>query len=182
MGRHRPLNNRKDDSNRVNEQIRVPRVLLIDEEGRKLGEFLTKDAVQLAKDRELDLVEVQPNANPPVCKILDYGKLKYEKKKRDRESRKNQATTTTKEIRLRPKTDDHDIDVKARNARKFLEAGNKVKVTIRFRGREHAHRDIGTDQCFRILDVVNEDAEIAQIESQPRMEGRQMFMILSPVR
>jgi translation initiation factor IF-3 len=181
MGRHRPQNNR-DDSNRVNEQIRVPRVLLIDEMGKKLGEFLTEDAVQLAKDRQLDLVEVQPNASPPVCKILDYGKLKYEKKKRDRENRRNQATTTTKEIRLRPKTDDHDIDVKARNARKFLEAGNKVKVTIRFRGREHAHRDIGADQCFRILDVVNEDAEIAEIESQPRMEGRQMFMILSPVR
>ena len=126
---------------RINEQIRVPRVLLIDEEGTKLGEFLTRDAINLAADRGLDLVEVAPNARPPVCRISDYGRMKYERKKQEALARKNQVQVQTKEVKVRPKTDDHDIQFKVTAARKFLSQGNKVKVTVRFRGRELAHRD-----------------------------------------
>lgn len=164
---------------RVNHRIRVPRVLVIDEEGNKLGEFLTRDAVQLAQDRGLDLIEVAPNARPPVCRIQDYGKLKYERKKRAAVARKNQVQVQIKEVKLRPKTDEHDIAVKVRHARRFLEDGNKVKVTIRFRGREHAHRDIGTQQCLR---MAQECEDLGTIESPPRMDGRQMFMILAPLK
>lgn len=162
---------------RINEQIRVPRVLLIDEEGTKLGEFLTRDAINLAADRGLDLVEVAPNARPPVCRISDYGRMKYERKKQEALARKNQVQVQTKEVKVRPKTDDHDIQFKVTAARKFLSQGNKVKVTVRFRGRELAHRDIGAEQCMR---VANACGELCVVESPPRMEGRQMFMILAP--
>ncbi len=162
---------------RVNRRIRVPRVLVVDEEGRKLGEFLTKDAIQLAQDRGLDLIEVAPQARPPVCRIGDYGQLKYERKKKAAAARKNQVRVQLKEVKLRPKTDDHDMDVKVRHARRFLGEGNKVKVTIRFRGREHAHRDIGRAQCLRVAEACE---DLGSIESQPRMDGRQMFMVLAP--
>ena len=162
---------------RVNQRIRVPRVLVIDEQGNKLGEFLTEDAIRLAEDRGLDLIEVAPNGRPPVCRIQDYGKLKYERKKRATQARKNQVQVQIKEVKLRPKTDDHDIAVKVRHARRFLEQGNKVKVTIRFRGRELAHRNIGADQC---LLVAKQCEDLAAIETHPRMDGRQMFMILAP--
>ena len=162
---------------RINHQIRVPRVLLIDEAGAKLGEFLTRDAVELANERGLDLVEVAPTARPPVCKIADYGRMKYEKKKREAVARKNQVTVQTKEVKVRPKTDDHDMQTKVTAARRFLVAGNKVKVTVRFRGRELAHRDIGAEQCLRIAGACE---DIGVIEAHPRMEGRQMFMILAP--
>jgi translation initiation factor IF-3 len=152
-------------------------VLLIDEEGTKLGEFLTRDAISLAVERGLDLVEVAPTARPPVCRISDYGRMKYEKKKQEAIARKNQIQVQTKEVKVRPKTDDHDIQFKVTSARKFLAAGNKVKVTVRFRGRELAHRDIGAEQCMR---VANACGELCIIESHPRMEGRQMFMILAP--
>jgi len=152
-------------------------VLVIDEEGNKLGEFMTPDAVRLAQERGLDLVEVAPNARPPVCRVADYGKMKYEKKKRDAAARKNQAQQQLKEVKVRPKTDDHDMAVKVGHARRFLEQGNKVKVTVRFRGRERAHLDIGAQQCMRVADAVK---EIGQVESPPRMEGRQMFMIIAP--
>jgi len=161
----------------VNRRIRVPRVLVIDEQGNKLGEFLTEDAVKLAEDRGLDLIEVAPNSRPPVCRIQDYGKLKYERKKRAAQARKNQVQVQIKEVKLRPKTDDHDIAVKVRHARRFLEEGNKVKVTIRFRGRELAHRDIGSQQCLRIA---KECEDLSTIEAHPRMDGRQMFMIIAP--
>ncbi len=150
---------------------------MIDEEGNKLGEFLTEDAVRLAEDRGLDLIEVAPNGRPPVCRIQDYGKLKYERKKRAAHARKNQVQVQIKEVKLRPKTDDHDIAVKVRHARRFLEEGNKVKVTIRFRGRELAHKDIGSQQCLR---VARECEDLAAIETHPRMDGRQMFMIIAP--
>ncbi len=150
---------------------------MIDEEGNKLGEFLTEDAVRLAEDRGLDLIEVAPNGRPPVCRIQDYGKLKYERKKKATQAKKNQVQVQLKEVKLRPKTDDHDIDVKVRHARRFLEQGNKVKVTIRFRGRELAHRDIGSQQCLR---VAEECSDLAAIETHPRMDGRQMFMIIAP--
>ena len=164
---------------RVNRRIRVPRVLVIDEAGNKLGEFLTEDAVRLAQDRGFDLIEVAPTARPPVCRIGDYGQLKYQQKKRAAQARKNQVQVQVKEVKVRPKTDQHDMDVKVRHARRFLEQGDKVKVTVRFRGRELAHRDIGAQQCLR---VAKEVEDVGTIESQPRMDGRQMFMILAPVK
>jgi translation initiation factor IF-3 len=154
-------------------------VLVIDEEGRKLGEFMTEDAVRLAEERGLDLIEVAPEGKPPVCRIQDYGKLKYERKKKDAQARRNQIQVQLKEVKLRPKTDDHDIAVKVRHARRFLEEGNKVKVTIRFRGRELAHRDIGSLQCMR---MAKECEDLGTIETHPRMDGRQMFMILAPLK
>lgn len=157
----------------------MPRVLLIDERGQKLGEFLTPDAIRLAEERGLDLVEVAPNARPPVCRIADHGRMKYEKKKREAAARKNQVQQQLKEVKLRPKTDDHDMNVKVSHAMRFLEQGNKVKVTVRFRGREMAHRDIGADQCMRIAQAVG---DLGVVESHPRMEGRQMFMIIAPTR
>ena len=168
-----------DNEPRVNDRIRVPRVLVIDEEGNRLGEFLTRDAIQLAADRGLDLVEVAPNGRPPVCRITDFGKLKYDRKKKAAAARRNQVQVQLKEVKLRPKTDDHDLAVKVGHARRFLESGNKVKVTVRFRGRELAHRDIGVDQCLRVFEAVK---ELSAIESRPRMEGRQMFMILAPTK
>ncbi len=164
---------------RVNRRIRVPRVLVIDDAGNKLGEFLTEDAIRLAEDRGMDLIEVAPGARPPVCKLGDYGQLKYERKKRAAIARKNQVQVQIKEVKLRPKTDDHDISVKVRHARRFLDDGNKVKVTVRFRGRELAHRDIGAQQCLR---VAKECEDLGVIESHPRMDGRQMFMIMAPLK
>jgi len=152
---------------------------VIDEQGEKLGEFLTKDAVDLARSRGLDLIEVASSARPPVCRITDYGRLKYEKKKKDALARKNQATVSVKEVKIRPKTDDHDYQVKLRNTRRFLEAGDKVKVTVRFRGREHAHRDIGVARCEDLAGAVE---DLASIEARPRMDGRQMVMILAPLK
>ncbi|MEN9785650.1 MAG: hypothetical protein RLZZ299_914 [Pseudomonadota bacterium] len=162
---------------RVNERIRVPRVLVVDEEGNKLGEFLTEDALAMARERALDLVEVAPMARPPVCRITDFGKLKYEKKKRDAQARKNQSVVEIKEIKLRPKTDDHDLGVKERAIRGFLDDGDKVKVTVRFRGREMAHRDIGEDQCREMAERLQ---DCAVVEQAPRMDGRQMVMMLAP--
>jgi translation initiation factor IF-3 len=130
-------------------------------------------------ERGLDLIEVAPNGRPPVCRIADYGQLKYEKKKRDNAARKNQVQVQLKEVKLRPKTDGHDIAVKIRNARRFLEAGDKVKVTVRFRGREMAHRDIGAQRCLALAEALS---AVGAIESHPRMDGRQMFMILAPTR
>lgn len=162
---------------RVNERIRVPRVLVVDDDGTKLGEFLTEDAMALAREKGLDLVEVAPMARPPVCRITDFGKLKYEKKKREAEARKKQVIVEVKEIKLRPKTDEHDMDVKERAIRRFLEEGDKVKITVRFRGREMAHRDIGEDQCREMAERLG---EYAIVEQAPRMDGRQMIMLLSP--
>lgn len=164
---------------RVNRRIRVPRVLVIDEVGNKLGEYMTEDAVRLAEERGLDLVEVAPNARPPVCRITDFGKMKYEKKKREQEARRHQVQVQLKEIKLRPKTDDHDLGVKTRAARHFLEEGNKVKFTVRFRGRELAHRDIGAQQCMGIAEILK---DVGAIETPPRMDGRQMFMVLAPTK
>lgn len=164
---------------RVNERIRVPRVLVIDEAGEKLGELYTEEALAMARERGLDLVEVAPMARPPVCRITDFGKLKYEKKKKDAQARKNQAVVEIKEIKIRPKTDDHDFEVKERAARRFLEEGDKVKVTVRFRGREIAHRDIGESQCKKFAELLT---EVATIEQLPRMDGRQMVMMLAPTK
>jgi translation initiation factor IF-3 len=162
---------------RVNDRIRVPRVLVIDEAGTKIGEFLTKDAIQLARERGLDLVEVAPNARPPVCRIADHGKMKYEKQKKDAAARKRQHQVQIKEIKVRPKTDDHDMDVKVKHAQRFLLEGNKVKITVRFRGREHAHHEIGATQCTIIADACK---GMGIVEMTPRMDGRQMTMIIAP--
>lgn len=149
---------------------------MIDEEGRKLGEFMSNDALALAQERGLDLVEVNPNARPPVCRIIDYGRFKYEKKKRSAEARRKQVQVQIKEVKVRPKTDTHDLDVKLRNAEKFLKQGHKVKVTVRFRGREMAHKDIGMDLCMDFADAL---VDMSSVEQRPKMEGRQMSMILA---
>ena len=137
----------------------------------------TQDAIRKAEDFGLDLVEVQPNADPPVCKILDYGKFKYEAQKRANEARKKQKIIEVKEIKLRPNIDEHDYQVKMRNVQKFLTAGDKVKVTLRFRGREMAHQELGANVLTRVRE---ETDEFAKVEAMPRMEGRQMIMVLAP--
>jgi translation initiation factor IF-3 len=152
-------------------------VLVVDETGRRLGEFMSADAVQLARDRGLDLVEVAPGASPPVCKVADYGKMRYERSKKQAAARRNATRSQLKEIKVRPKTDDHDMGVKIKRARRFLRGGDKVKITVWFRGREHAHHDIGAEQCLRVADAVD---GISNIEQPPRMDGRQMTMILAP--
>ena len=149
----------------------------IDPDGEQLGVLDTLEAIRKAEDFGLDLVEVQPNADPPVCKILDYGKFKYEAQKRANEARKKQKIIEVKEIKLRPNIDEHDYQVKMRNVQKFLDAGDKVKVTLRFRGREMAHQDLGANVLTRVR---KETDEFAKVEAMPKMEGRQMIMVLAP--
>ena len=149
----------------------------IDPDGEQLGVLDTLEAIRKAEDFGLDLVEVQPNADPPVCKILDYGKFKYEAQKRANEARKKQKIIEVKEIKLRPNIDEHDYQVKMRNVQKFLGAGDKVKVTLRFRGREMAHQDLGANVLTRVRE---ETDEFAKVEAMPKMEGRQMIMVLAP--
>ena len=149
----------------------------IDPDGEQLGVLDTLEAIRKAEDFGLDLVEVQPNADPPVCKILDYGKFKYEAQKRANEARKKQKIIEVKEIKLRPNIDEHDYKVKMRNVQKFLDAGDKVKVTLRFRGREMAHQDLGANVLTRVRE---ETDEFAKVEAMPKMEGRQMIMVLAP--
>ena len=149
----------------------------IDPDGEQLGVLDTFDAIRKAEDFGLDLVEVQPNADPPVCKILDYGKFKYEAQKRANEARKKQKIIEVKEIKLRPNIDEHDYQVKMRNVQKFLNAGDKVKVALRFRGREMAHQELGANVLTRVRE---ETDEFAKVEAMPKMEGRQMIMVLAP--
>ena len=149
----------------------------IDPAGEQLGVIDTLDAIRKAEDFGLDLVEVQPNADPPVCKILDYGKFKYEAQKRANEARKKQKIIEIKEIKLRPNIDEHDYQVKMRNVQKFINAGDKVKVTLRFRGREMAHQELGANVLTRVRE---ETDEFAKVEAMPKMEGRQMIMLLAP--
>ena len=149
----------------------------IDPAGEQLGVLDTSEAIGKAEDFGLDLVEVQPNADPPVCKILDYGKFKYEAQKRANEARKKQKIIEVKEIKLRPNIDEHDYQVKMRNVQKFLNAGDKVKVTLRFRGREMAHQELGANVLTRVRE---ETDEFAKVEAMPKMEGRQMIMVLAP--
>jgi translation initiation factor IF-3 len=165
------------DDHRINEMIRVPQVRLIDEKGGQVGVVATREALRMAQDVNLDLMEVAPNAKPPVCKICDYGKFKYEKKKKEHAARKKQTVIKVKEIQLRPNTDTHDLDYKFKNARKFLEDGDKVKVTMMFRGRQMAHQDIGRAVMD---DVVKKLEDCATLEARPKLEGRKMIMVLSP--
>jgi len=165
------------DGPRVNTEIGVPRVRLVDERGNMVGVVLRNEALTMAASAGLDLVEVAPNADPPVCKILDYGKFKYEEQKKKNEARKKQKIIEVKEIKLRPSIDDHDYEVKMRAMNKFIEEGDKVKVTMRFRGRELAHQDIGMNVLIRVRDDLD---AIAKVEQMPRMEGRQMVMVIAP--
>ncbi|MEG0073684.1 MAG: translation initiation factor IF-3 [Clostridia bacterium] len=160
----------------INEQIRVIEVQLVDNEGQKVGVMTTKAALALAYEKELDLVLIAPNGKPPVCKILDYGKFKFEMIKKEKESKKKQKVVEIKEIRLSPKIDKHDLEVKAKNANKFIAAGDKVKVTLRFRGRELSF--VNTSKA--ILDQFAELLEDATIEKQAKLEGKSMIMIVSP--
>ena len=161
----------------MNQMITHDKVMLIDDEGEKRGVVSLAEALEIAARAELDLVEVSPNATPPVCKVLDYGKLKYQNQKKANEARKKQKTVDVKEIKLRPNIDTHDYDVKMRSVEKFINAGDKVKVTMRFRGREMAHQDLGRALLDRVRDQFE---EAAKIEALPKMEGRQMVMVLAP--
>ena len=157
--------------------ITVPKVLVIASDGEKLGVVDTDSALAMAEEEGLDLVEVSPNASPPVCKILDYGKLKYQEQKKASEARKRQKTVDVKEIKMRPNIDTHDYEVKMRSVNKFLNDGDKVKVTMRFRGREMAHQNLGMELLHKVRD---ETSEIAKVEAMPKLEGRQMVMVLGP--
>jgi translation initiation factor IF-3 len=162
---------------RYNEMINVPRVRVIDDEGENLGVMYTREAIEKAAEVGLDLVEVSPNADPPVCKFLDVGKFRYEAQKKANMARKSQKTQEIKEIKMRPNIDDHDYDVKMRAMHKFIGEGDKVKVTLRFRGRELSHQQLGMNLLKRVQEDI---AEVAKIEAWPRMEGRQMLMVVSP--
>ena len=152
---------------------------LIDEEGNQLGLLATFEAIRKAEEAGLDLVEISPMARPPVCKIMDYGKFKYEQSKKRHEQKKKQVVVQIKEIKMRPATDEHDFQTKLRHIKRFLEEGDKVKITIRFRGREMAHMDIGQTRMKRVTEEVK---AVGEVESFPKMEGRQMFMMLGPTK
>ena len=162
---------------RYDQFIQVPKVRVIDDEGENLGVMYTREAVEQAPDKGLNLVEVSPNADPPVCKFLDVGKYRYEAQKKANAARKTQKTQDIKEVKMRPNIDTHDYDVKMKNVNKFIDQGDKVKVTLRFRGREMAHQHLGMDLLKRVQDDVQ---EIAKVEAFPRLEGRQMLMVLAP--
>ncbi len=162
---------------RFDNLIQVDKVRVIDEAGENLGVMYTREAIEQAQAAGLNLVEVSPSASPPVCKFLDVGKYRYEAQKKANAARKTQKTQDIKEIKMRPNIDDHDYDVKMRNVNKFLENGDKVKLTLRFRGREMAHQQLGMDLLNRVRDDVD---EIAKVEAFPRLEGRQMLMVLAP--
>lgn len=167
---------------RVNEQIIGRQVRVIDEQGNQLGIMSPDDALRDAYERGLDLVEVAPNASPTVCRIMDYGKYKYQQSKRLKESRKHQHTIVVKEVKYRPKIDDHDFDYKTNHVREFLQEGNKVKVTITFRGREMAHPEFGQELLARIIDATKDLAQEQIDVSRLRIEGRQMVVVLSPTK
>jgi len=165
------------DGPRINEEIRAREVHLIDKDGHNLGNMTVPEALAKAQEAGLDLVEISPNATPPVVKILDFGKYKYQEQKKQAEARKKQKVVEVKEIKFRPMIDDHDYQVKMRSMERFFEEGDKVKVTLRFRGREMAHQELGT----RLLNRVKDDTtKLAKVESEPRVEGRQMVMVLAP--
>jgi translation initiation factor IF-3 len=173
----RPYNQAPSHSGpRVNEMIDAPEIRVVGADGEMVGVLSVAEGIELAEEVGLDLVEIAPNSDPPVCKVLDYGKYKYEEQKRRNEARKKQKTIEVKEIKMRPGIDTHDYEVKMKAARKFLGNGDKVKVTIRFRGREMAHQQLGMDVLNRVKDGL---AEIAKLEQFPKMEGRMMTMVMS---
>jgi translation initiation factor IF-3 len=162
---------------RINDEIRVPQVRLIDDAGEMIGVMSAREALIRAYDVGLDLVEISPNAVPPVCKILDYGKYKYEQQKKATEARKKQKVVEIKEIKVRPNIDDHDYEVKMKQMKNFIGEGDKVKVTLRFRGREMAHQELGV----KVLERIRSDLiELVKVEQMPKLENRQMVMVISP--
>ncbi len=169
----------RDTGPRVNDRVRANEIRLIGPEGQNVGVTTPDRALELAQQVGLDLVEISPNATPPVCKIMDYGKFKYEQQKRESEAKKKQRTIEVKEVKFRPNTDTHDYDVKMKNVVRFLEGGDKVKVTLRFRGREMAHQNLGRELLER---VAADTTEIGKVENMPKMEGRQMVMMIGPVK
>ncbi|MCK6586952.1 MAG: translation initiation factor IF-3 [Polyangiaceae bacterium] len=177
MRRFDPRQAQRGPQVRINQRIRVPEIRVIGEDGEMLGIMTTSDALRRAQEKGLDLVEVNPKADPPVCKILDFGKYKYDEKKKAREAKRKQSVVEIKEIKLRPKTDDHDLQFKTRAAHRFLEAGHKVKFTVRFRGREITHPEKAQEQ----LDWITQQCEeIANIEVRPAMEQRTMTLLMAP--
>jgi len=151
--------------------------LVIDEDGTKLGVMPTREALRIAREKDLDLVEVSPNSNPPVCRIMDFGKYKYQMQKKLHEAKKKQKTIEVKTVKVRPRTDEHDMQVKIKQVKRFLEKGNKVKAVVMFRGREQAHVELGEAQLLKIFEAVK---DIAEMERKPKKEGRDMIMILAP--
>ncbi|HEY8343600.1 MAG TPA: translation initiation factor IF-3 [Bacillota bacterium] len=162
---------------RINEEIRAREVRVVSADGEQLGILPVKEALRLAQEKELDLVEVAPTAKPPVCKIMDYGKYRYEQSKREREARKKQKVVEIKEVRLTPKIENHDLQVKIKSTIKFLSVGNKVKASVKFRGREIVHADLGKNLLLQLYEAVK---EYANLEREPKIEGKQMIMILNP--
>jgi translation initiation factor IF-3 len=167
----------QNKAHRLNEEITVPEVRLIGEEGEQVGVVSIRTALQMAEDAGVDLVEIAPLAQPPVCRVMDYGKFKYEESKRAHEAKQKQKQVQVKEIKLRPGTDENDYQIKLRNMTRFLQEGDKVKVTLRFRGREMAHQEFGMRQLERIKTDVE---AFGQVEQMPKMEGRQMIMMVGP--
>ncbi len=164
---------------RINQQIRAREVRLIGADGKQIGIVPLSEALEIAREQDLDLVEIAPQAQPPVCRIMDYGKFLYQQNKKAQEAKKKQTTVQVKEIKVRPKTDEHDLAVKIKHIRRFLEEKNKVKVRLWFRGREIVHIDRGRDVLNRIMEAVS---DIGRVEQAPKMEGRQMIMILGPTK
>lgn len=168
---------RKRDLHKINRFISKENVRVILEDGEQLGVMTTKDAIELAQSRGVDLVEIAPNNDPPVCKIIDYGKFKYQEQKKKNEAKKKQKVMETKEVKIRPGTGDHDYDVKLRNARKFISEGNRVKFSLRFKGREMEHSNLGIAMLLRLKqDLI----EIIRVEMEPKIEGRQAFLVVAP--
>ncbi|MCO8145539.1 translation initiation factor IF-3 [Rhodovulum tesquicola] len=163
----------------MNERIRAPEIRLIGAEGENIGVVTPERGMALAEEAGLDLVEISPTATPPVCKIMDFGKFKYESQKRESEARKKQKIIEIKEVKFRPNTDTHDYEVKMRSVMRFLENGDKVKVTLRFRGREMAHQNLGRELLERVAEDVK---ELGKVENMPKMEGRQMVMMIGPLK
>ena len=163
---------------RINDRIRAPEVQVISSDGKNLGTLSTKEAIEIARQEDLDLIEISPNANPPVCKIIDIGKYKYDLQKKANKAKKKQKIINLKEIKLRPVTEIHDYNFKIKNAQKFLEKGDKVKFTVRFKGREMQHTDLGNKLMERII---NDTASIGKVEIHPKFEGRQIIMIIQPL-
>ncbi len=172
----------KEDRTRINEAIRAPQIRVIDEEGEQLGIMRPEDALRDAEAKGLDLVEVAPNAQPPVCRMIDYGKYRYQQSKRLKEARKHQTIITVKEIKYRPKISVHDFDFKTNHVKEFLQAGNKVKLTIMFRGREMAHPEFGRDLLVRVVEDVKELIQDPPDLKYTRLEGRNMSIVLSPAK
>ncbi|MEW6765054.1 MAG: translation initiation factor IF-3 [Pseudomonadota bacterium] len=172
-----PGRDKKDDEPRLNSEITAREVRLIDAEGNQVGIVSRYDALRMAEEAELDLVEISPQASPPVCKIMDYGKFRYQQQKKANEAKKKQKTIEVKEVKFRPGTEEADYQVKLRNVIRFLEEGNKAKITLRFRGREMAHQDIG----MQMYDRIEQDlGDLAVVEQRPKLEGRQMVMVIAP--